>query len=165
MIRRPPRSTLFPYTTLFRSLSRRRLPYLPVVSEGRGDPCRRRSVVAGGGGEGFGGIKVLFPYLPPHSGAEGRGDPCRRRSVVAGGRNEFSGGILVSSRNRRRQGGGHGGSVPGHHHAQKSRGGTRQGQGTRRSRQPGEEPFPGQYEPRAPYPDERCDRHGPSAAR
>src|ERR1039457_2816301 len=109
-------------------LSRRRLPYLPVVSEGRGDPCRRRS-------------------------------------VVAGGRNEFSGGILVSSRNRRRQGGGHGGGVPGHHHAQKSRGGTRQGQGTRRSRQPGEEPFPGKYEPRAPYPDERCDRHGPSAAR
>src|SRR2546422_10416723 len=26
MIRRPPRSTLFPYTTLFRSLSRRRRP-------------------------------------------------------------------------------------------------------------------------------------------
>src|SRR3712207_8003046 len=28
MIRRPPRSTLFPYTTLFRSLGRRVLPFL-----------------------------------------------------------------------------------------------------------------------------------------
>src|SRR3712207_8110741 len=28
MIRRPPRSTLFPYTTLFRSLSRARRPHL-----------------------------------------------------------------------------------------------------------------------------------------
>src|SRR3712207_7968855 len=30
MIRRPPRSTLFPYTTLFRSLIR--IPHLPVAS-------------------------------------------------------------------------------------------------------------------------------------
>src|SRR3712207_7888685 len=30
MIRRPPRSTLFPYTTLFRSRSRR-LPMLPLI--------------------------------------------------------------------------------------------------------------------------------------
>src|SRR2546426_2657076 len=28
MIRRPPRSTLFPYTTLFRSLARRSIPHL-----------------------------------------------------------------------------------------------------------------------------------------
>src|SRR3712207_7381442 len=34
MIRRPPRSTLFPYTTLFRSGRRRRLPRRP------GDPDR-----------------------------------------------------------------------------------------------------------------------------
>src|SRR5438132_9167257 len=60
MLRQPPRSTLFPYTTLFRSLSRaqrggrpapgrgrrslRRLPRLPVPDRGRG-PAR-----AGGGG-------------------------------------------------------------------------------------------------------------------
>src|SRR3989441_3646992 len=31
MIRRPPRSTLFPYTTLFRSLGRRALIDLPTV--------------------------------------------------------------------------------------------------------------------------------------
>src|SRR2546430_5655605 len=30
MIRRPPRSTLFPYTTLFRSVMRRRLPFVIV---------------------------------------------------------------------------------------------------------------------------------------
>ena len=54
--------------------------------------------------------------------------------------------------------------VPGHHHAQERRGGTGQGQGTRRSRQRGEEPLPGQYEPRDPHTDERSGRHGPAAA-
>src|SRR3712207_7262306 len=38
MIRRPPRSTLFPYTTLFRS-RRLRLPHLDRL--GRGDPLPR----------------------------------------------------------------------------------------------------------------------------
>src|SRR2546429_6499040 len=38
MIRRPPRSTLFPYTTLFRSRSRRTGP-----APGRGAWCRRPS--------------------------------------------------------------------------------------------------------------------------
>src|SRR5260221_7664086 len=33
MIRRPPRSTLFPYTTLFRSVSREQLPRLYDVME------------------------------------------------------------------------------------------------------------------------------------
>src|SRR3989442_7980279 len=42
MIRRPPRSTLFPYTTLFRSLSRRqRLPAWSIPW-----PPRRKSCVA-----------------------------------------------------------------------------------------------------------------------
>src|SRR2546430_17569800 len=36
MIRRPPRSTLFPYTTLFRSLQQP----IPVLSEGRRVPDR-----------------------------------------------------------------------------------------------------------------------------
>src|SRR5256885_12257047 len=34
MIRRPPRSTLFPYTTLFRSGSRRHFVYFPALSAG-----------------------------------------------------------------------------------------------------------------------------------
>src|SRR3989449_10496042 len=37
MIRRPPRSTLFPYTTLFRSLIRGLGPAVPVVGAGRHD--------------------------------------------------------------------------------------------------------------------------------
>jgi len=40
MIRRPPRSTLFPYTTLFRSLSLKELAHAvappPEVDDGRG---------------------------------------------------------------------------------------------------------------------------------
>src|SRR2546425_2747780 len=39
MIRRPPRSTLFPYTTLFRSRSDRRLP--PRVSTPGARPAKR----------------------------------------------------------------------------------------------------------------------------
>src|SRR3712207_8482359 len=39
MIRRPPRSTLFPYTTLFRSQPRRR-PSLGRAYDLRGDPAR-----------------------------------------------------------------------------------------------------------------------------
>src|SRR3712207_7242308 len=37
MIRRPPRSTLFPYTTLFRSQVRRRVPGVDVAQPPRGD--------------------------------------------------------------------------------------------------------------------------------
>src|SRR2546430_10892613 len=40
MIRRPPRSTLFPYTTLFRSVERRRP---------RSDPRRTRLLIVGSG--------------------------------------------------------------------------------------------------------------------
>src|SRR5256885_9927744 len=49
MIRRPPRSTLFPYTTLFRSLEwwRRRLDgRVPAAVPSRDGDCVRRSVRA-----------------------------------------------------------------------------------------------------------------------
>src|SRR3712207_8116572 len=49
MIRRPPRSTLFPYTTLFRSAGARRRRGAADV-----DDDRRRSVLAAGAGEGAG---------------------------------------------------------------------------------------------------------------
>src|SRR5947208_11340791 len=43
MIRRPPRSTLFPYTTLFRSRQGLRLPGRPAPRQGgRGDEAPRR---------------------------------------------------------------------------------------------------------------------------
>src|SRR3712207_7324308 len=49
MIRRPPRSTLFPYTTLFRS-DRRRITFFAVEGFGRGDGRAHRRT--GRGGEG-----------------------------------------------------------------------------------------------------------------
>src|SRR2546426_4652996 len=42
MIRRPPRSTLFPYTTLFRSRSRRSRPAPPETRRAAGSWPRRR---------------------------------------------------------------------------------------------------------------------------
>src|SRR3712207_7197293 len=59
MIRRPPRSTLFPYTTLFRSLELgglRRLGDLGV--DGRGVVARRRRARVRGGGRAC-GARVL----------------------------------------------------------------------------------------------------------
>src|SRR3712207_8935014 len=53
MIRRPPRSTLFPYTTLFRSRRRRRRP-------GRRRPRRRRAGRHRRGGRRVGGTAVLI---------------------------------------------------------------------------------------------------------
>src|SRR5258707_6949304 len=45
MIRRPPRSTLFPYTTLFRSQARQRRPHRAVREGAPGPlPGRRRAV-------------------------------------------------------------------------------------------------------------------------
>src|SRR2546429_6926398 len=38
MIRRPPRSTLFPYTTLFRSIASLRGPWLPTANPARNSP-------------------------------------------------------------------------------------------------------------------------------
>src|SRR2546422_1707849 len=42
MIRRPPRSTLFPYTTLFRSRRHGLRTRRPCAAPQRPDPCRRR---------------------------------------------------------------------------------------------------------------------------
>src|SRR3712207_7362119 len=50
MIRRPPRSTLFPYTTLFRSAAlvpRPPAPRRPLARRGRARPHRRRPVRRG----------------------------------------------------------------------------------------------------------------------
>src|SRR5437867_8517574 len=48
MVRRPPRSTLFPYTTLFRSL-RRAVRNLGVLLDGRGDQDRHAAGGTAGG--------------------------------------------------------------------------------------------------------------------
>src|SRR3712207_7732842 len=62
MIRRPPRSTLFPYTTLFRSPREHRVPARPLPADERrqaegADPPRPLAragerALAGGGGDG-----------------------------------------------------------------------------------------------------------------
>src|SRR3989442_11663876 len=64
MIRRPPRSTLFPYTTLFRSRPRR-------------EGGRRREQVRHAGGEAH--------QLPPHRRARGAGADRKRRAEVVDG--------------------------------------------------------------------------------
>src|SRR3712207_7155497 len=58
MIRRPPRSTLFPYTTLFRSVVRhdpRRAERVEVVGRAYGDRRRRAAPVARRGDRGGAG--------------------------------------------------------------------------------------------------------------
>src|SRR3712207_8983264 len=53
MIRRPPRSTLFPYTTLFRSLAEltNRTPSVPVLVLASADELWERVTVARSGGQ------------------------------------------------------------------------------------------------------------------
>src|SRR2546423_11682141 len=54
MIRRPPRSTLFPYTTLFRSHGQGQLGNGGVTGEVFADPVERQDRGRGGGGGGRG---------------------------------------------------------------------------------------------------------------
>src|SRR3712207_7665201 len=60
MIRRPPRSTLFPYTTLFRSGSYRSARGHVVELEGEA-----AAVLERGGKKLRGGLMILPPQLPP----------------------------------------------------------------------------------------------------
>src|SRR2546430_14453779 len=46
MIRRPPRSTLFPYTTLFRSPCREELPLMQQLADAAGDRVRVVGVIS-----------------------------------------------------------------------------------------------------------------------
>src|SRR2546430_11879962 len=73
MIRRPPRSTLFPYTTLFRSCQRAVHAELPLPIGRRGAcrevPARGRRALrrraAGGGGAARRGGRIGPPTSPP----------------------------------------------------------------------------------------------------
>src|SRR5258708_26133298 len=66
MIRRPPRSTLFPYTTLFRSVD----PHGVVRVIPQGDRVvRHGSVERGPGGEATAGPEVGVPALADDPGA------------------------------------------------------------------------------------------------
>src|SRR3712207_7762475 len=71
MIRRPPRSTLFPYTTLFRSARARRA---------RSDPVQRY-VVAARPGAARAGARRGRARGQPHQRARRRGDDADRKST------------------------------------------------------------------------------------
>src|SRR5690349_25011670 len=72
MIRRPPRSTLFPYTTLFRSGARNPCEHGPRVPDrpGRGDPLLPRRRPGGRGAH------------PPHRSEEHTSELQSRRDLV-----------------------------------------------------------------------------------
>src|SRR3712207_7204633 len=76
MIRRPPRSTLFPYTTLFRSEGTRRAEYVTLVSAAR--EARRRVARKSSSSS-------LVSAVPMHStsiscSSRGRAEICAGRS-------------------------------------------------------------------------------------
>src|SRR2546427_3260170 len=58
MIRRPPRSTLFPYTTLFRSSVRRRFA-IPMLSDERESSPRRTCACRKPGGHARRGVRII----------------------------------------------------------------------------------------------------------
>src|SRR3712207_7807867 len=63
MIRRPPRSTLFPYTTLFRSDGRlRAVP--PAAAQGPGPDREGAAFRARADGEGARGVICALPWIP-----------------------------------------------------------------------------------------------------
>src|SRR3712207_7616945 len=76
MIRRPPRSTLFPYTTLFRSIDHRVLADMSTeIDEGRHENDARRDIGATAHDRARNGAKACSPepVLAP-SGELGRQD-------------------------------------------------------------------------------------------
>src|SRR3989449_3333585 len=78
MIRRPPRSTLFPYTTLFRSgpISEHALARLWSAAGEQGEADRRRKPGDRYAAHGF---PAFMPVLTAQAdrGDEGRGESCR----------------------------------------------------------------------------------------
>src|SRR3712207_7862948 len=87
MIRRPPRSTLFPYTTLFRSHPRRDAA-LSSQARGREGPLDRRR----------GPRRAPAPLLPDAGrGGGSRGGPPRRRAAGEGGASDRKSTRLNSS--------------------------------------------------------------------
>src|SRR3712207_1376641 len=78
MIRRPPRSTLFPYTTLFRSEAGRRprgaaaRPARALRQRARRGHRRPRGAGGGGSGRGTGGARAAVRGRGPSAGGGGR---------------------------------------------------------------------------------------------
>src|SRR2546422_9138193 len=87
MIRRPPRSTLFPYTTLFRSLREAAVARVLGAQRGAGQPAAVRvpvEVLAGSaGGVEVGGIQAVMP-LRTQAGCDGANQHGNRQAVGEG---------------------------------------------------------------------------------
>src|SRR5256885_13910937 len=99
MIRRPPRSTLFPYTTLFRSLSRAGRVHILVPERwhrGRREAGKHRACA--GYGRGLGAVAGIVGdgqrRAPRAGGGRGKGhiDGAKIGSASSRGREEVSGG-------------------------------------------------------------------------
>src|SRR2546421_5749808 len=85
MIRRPPRSTLFPYTTLFRSHR-----HVVGAVDGDGDELAGGAVARDGGeavGDRLAGAELLFPSLARVAGVDpvGSGVVCEGDVAVGAG--------------------------------------------------------------------------------
>src|SRR5256885_15787423 len=84
MIRRPPRSTLFPYTTLFRSARQQHADFqrasLPAHDCGCGEQCRR----SGAAGQQMTAGEIVYEGLPANFGMnlEGLGEPGQTAIVI-----------------------------------------------------------------------------------
>src|SRR5437016_14117414 len=82
MIWRPPRSTLFPYTTLFRSVSFRREKFVPKGGPDGGDGGRGGDVILRGDRH-VDNLSNLFyePIIKAKSGGHGMGKKMHGRSA------------------------------------------------------------------------------------
>src|SRR6266478_8196946 len=91
MIRRPPRSTLFPYTTLFRSQDRGRMDQFD-----RPGKCRRRPSGGGGGGRHWREAPEMAGKTPALRRAQAGQDPGARGNPGVSG--EANGPLVRSGR-------------------------------------------------------------------
>ena len=67
MIRRPPRSTLFPYTTLFRSIETTTVLNNGTPGKVREMVLKRLEIFAPGGGYVFNTVHNILPDVPPEN--------------------------------------------------------------------------------------------------
>src|SRR5258706_2793311 len=103
MIRRPPRSTLFPYTTLFRSAIRRRAPR-PARGRGPHQPHTGRDALRAGARQlGPGGEDPAPTGFADDGTADGPAPGTGQRSWSAPGRSRAAPGAVHAGRHRARR--------------------------------------------------------------
>src|SRR2546430_8445792 len=88
MIRRPPRSTLFPYTTLFRSATWLMFPFFPILVPRKSDAAKLKSKLAELKKSGFVRRRKRSTYVEPRKSDAAR---LRWRNELAGWKKRGSG--------------------------------------------------------------------------